>query len=98
MAVPAANGDIYLMTVVGQLDTQTILNTYHYRLDNISGGEVTTKQVCDHLHTQLGVADGSGKRFDTAMLGLLPPQYSWVQTWIQCISPIRVAKEIYSET
>lgn len=98
MAVDAANGQIYAMTFVGRLANQQILSTFHYRIQNISGGTPSTKNVCDNLEAKLTVADGSGHSFAGAFLGVCPPQYNWYETWIQCVDPIRVRREIYTET
>jgi len=95
MAV-VANGQIYLMTLVGDMDGQICLNTFCYRAQDVGDPTKTINQVASGLNAALSVPDGGGKRFDTTYLNLLPAQYDWYETWIQVISPTRYVKDVFA--
>jgi len=91
-----ATGQIYLMSLVGDMDGQECINTFTYRATDASDPTKTVQEVAIGLNAALSIPDGGGKRFDSTYLALLPSQYVWVETWIQVVSPTRYVKSVFA--
>lgn len=95
MAIPAAVGDIYLASLVGQLDNQLVINTLTYLLSGI-GGAPSTDDICNDMDMFFNTAIGMSSPY-TRFLTTQPTEYVLNQVWIQCISPTRVRKMVYTK-
>lgn len=90
MAFPAL-GQKYLVTFVGRMFGQTILNTFWYRLA-VLGPETSINTLMDNINTQLML----GARLQDKFIACVPEEYAHVENWIQCIAPTRYAKKRYT--
>lgn len=74
---------IYLVTLKGTLNQQTIMNTFHYRIFNMPAGGQTVAQVYVHLEDYFEAAGGIIEKY----LACLPTNYSLDVMWVQCVGP-----------
>lgn len=90
MAVPVV-GDKYLVTAVGSLCNQTIMNTFWFRLVNV-GAFATVISLYDAIHAVFNAGGGVGDLLNECYPGNLFYNYNWVQR----VQPIRIMKNVYS--
>lgn len=90
MAAPVL-GQKYLVTFVGRMYSQTILNTFWFRLSQL-GPQATINALMDDMNTQLML----GARLQDKFIACVPPEYAHLENWIQCIAPTRYAKKRYT--
>jgi len=88
MAVEA--GDILLVTLVGVLEEQQILNTFHYGVSGISGAP---SQVAfgTEVFAKLNAAGELFEKF----FDCCPPAYHCTYAWVQFLAPVRYQKQIF---
>lgn len=91
-AYPSANvGDRFLITNVGTLCGQRIMNTWWYTL-SVMIGSPNIGSVMDQLET----AFIAGAGVDAKFAGCCPDNYALDETWIQPVDPIRYVKKVYA--
>jgi len=88
MAIPSV-GQKYLITFVGELCNQKVLNTFWYSLEDV-GAAASVNAVYDIIQAQLAIATLLADDFR----GACPENYTHQQTWIQAIKPDRIMKRI----
>jgi len=79
----AAAGQVYLVTLKGTLCGQTILNTFHYVIENMPAGGVSVDGVYTALETHF---EAPGSLIDL-FVDCCPTNYQLVEMWIQCVGP-----------
>jgi len=82
-----AVGQIMRLTYSGTLLGQQILNLQDYRVEVVPGGGFVTDGYT-FIQNWIGGANKHVDKFCAAV----PNNYKLVETWVQCISPIRVVK------
>jgi hypothetical protein len=88
MAIPAVNQK-YLLTFVGRLNGQTVLNTFWYDLFTV-GPAASVEAVYDVIDAQVFAGGGLQQKF----LAVCPDNYTLEQKWIQLIWPTRIMKRV----
>jgi len=89
----AVSGQIYQVTISSTLNSQRIMSSFTYELENVPAGGSTTKQACDAI-----------KDFFIGGTGIIPlyqdcvPQNMTLnELWVQVIGPTeRYVKEVYN--
>lgn len=85
----AVIGDKYLLTFVGELHGQTIMNTWWYKLKTMVGAPTKGAVALD-----LAVRVSAAGQMRDAFLGACPGGYTLNEIWSQPIYPTRFAKQI----
>lgn len=88
--MPVDIGDKYLVTIVGELDAQTTLNTFKYVVTVLTGTP-TDLQANQALHDRFVFADKVKDEF----LGCVGTNFLLKQLWVQKVFPIRLRKQVY---
>jgi len=79
------NGDNILVTMVGNMVGQTIMNTFYYRVTQAPG---TLLQQADVLESLDNLLNSAGNLFPK-VLAAIPPEYSFEASWLQVVFPGR---------
>jgi len=87
--MPVAVGDIVQTTLVGSLFGQTIMNTFHYGMETVTGAP-TQLAVANEILTKYAVAGGFYDKF----LGCCPDNYTLEQVWVQFVLDTRYRKRV----
>lgn len=82
---------IWLVTFYGTCHGQRILNTFHYRINAMSGTP-TVEDVANAMYTEM---TDTGKLVED-FLAVMPQNYTLSQVWIQQLTALRSAKQIYA--
>lgn len=91
MGVPAV-GQVYLLTLRGEISNQITLNTFMYQCTNV-GSAATTQEIVADIITDIKSAAKLVPKF----LNVMPTDYQLFQEWVQVISPLRLAKQTFSD-
>jgi len=83
-------GSVFLMSMVGRCYGQRILNTFGWRVEDLSLGAA---QPTDAF-TQSFFADAEFLAFRDAYLDCLPSPYNLDEVWLQKLTPVRVRKGV----
>jgi len=83
-------GDKFLITAVGRLAGQTIMNTFWYRLTNV-GAFSNLLLLYDAINARWAAAGG----MQEALLNAYPENLVYLDTWVQRVAPIRIMKNVY---
>jgi len=86
MAAAVLN-QVYLVTLFGRLNNQTVLNTFMYKLSLVPAAQ-TVATAYGVINTALNPIHLLQDKF----LAVAPDNYHLVRKYVQCIDPVRYAK------
>lgn len=92
-----AIGDIWMFTVVGSVFNQKTMNTFHYRVEDITSPldeGILADLIAEDFMPAVPDSDTPG----WALVDCIPPQWSCQELWVQKLSPTRYRRNSYIRT